>query len=246
LFAKEFPMIRSISALLLATAAVAVPVSAASAQTDEVRPVSGTRLDVVAQGEVNRVPDLARINAGVNTQAPTATEAIRQNAERMASVRAALRRAGIAERDIQTSSLNLQPVYHHQDSQPPRLTGYQAINEVSVRFRDIADTGRILDALVAQGANQLNGPMLSIDRPEAALDEARTAALRNARTRAELYARSLGMRVVRVLSVSEAGAAYPVVGRQMRTFDAAQNASSEIVPGEQTLAVTLTVSFELQ
>ena len=138
----------------------------------EVRPITGTRLDVVATGDVARVPDLVRINAGVVTQAPTAVEAIRQNAARMEAVRAALRAAGIADRDIQTSNLNLNPNYRYAENQPPQLVGYQAVNEVSVRFRDIAKTGAILDALVAQGANQINGPTLTIERPEAALDEA--------------------------------------------------------------------------
>ena len=119
------------AALLLA----AVP---AAAQPSEVRPISGTRLDVVANGEVTRVPDLVRINAGVVTQAPTAVEAIRQNAVRMQALLAALRAAGVAERDVQTSSLNLNPDYRHVDNQPPRLVGYQAMNTVSVRFRDIA------------------------------------------------------------------------------------------------------------
>src|ERR671920_2503487 len=126
-----------------------------------------------------------------------------------ASVRAALKRAGIADREIQTSSINLYPDYR-QDPQGanPQIVGYRASNEVSVRFRDIANSGKILDALVAQGANQINGPMLSIDKPEAALDEARTQALANARARAELYARALGKRVGRILSISEAGASY--------------------------------------
>ena len=87
--------------------------------------VTGTRLDVAATGEVTRVPDIVRINAGVVTQAPSATEAIRQNAARMERVRAALRRAGIADRDIQTSSISLQPDYRYAENQPPQLTGYR-------------------------------------------------------------------------------------------------------------------------
>jgi uncharacterized protein len=228
------------AALLLA----AVP---AAAQTGEVRPISGTRLDVLAMGEVSRVPDLVRINAGVVTQATTAVEAMRLNAARMEAVRAALRAAGIADRDIQTSTINLNPNYRHVENQPPRLIGYQAMNEVNVRFRDIAKTGPILDALVAQGANQINGPMLAIERPEAALDEARTQALTNARARAELYARSLGMRVARVLAVSEAMGPMPFARVGMvRGMAANQDASTQIVPGEQTLNVSLTVSFELE
>jgi uncharacterized protein YggE len=193
------------------------------------------------------VPDLVRINAGVVTQAPTAVEAIRQNAARMEAVRAALRAAGIADRDIQTSNLNLNPNYRYAENQPPQLVGYQAVNEVSVRFRDIAKTGAILDALVAQGANQINGPTLTIERPEAALDEARAEALANARARADFYARSLGMRVARVLSVSEASMGFiPPRSAGMDRGMVANEAATQIVPGEQTLNISLTVSFELE
>jgi uncharacterized protein len=230
----------SLSALTLP---FAVP---AAAQVAQVQTISGTRLDVVANGEVTRVPDIVRINAGVVTRAPTATEAIRQNAARMTSVRAALGRAGIAERDIQTSTINLQPEYRYAENQPPQLVGYQATNEVNVRFRDIANSGRILDALVAEGANTINGPMLGIDRPETALDEARTLALTNARARAELYARSLGMRVKRVLSVGEAGGYMPPQPMLMRAEAASNRDATQIAPGEQTLSVSLTVSFELE
>jgi uncharacterized protein len=231
---------------MMMAAAALLAATPAAAQVTEVPAMGGTRLDVVATGEVNRVPDVVRINAGVMTQAPTATEAIRQNAAKMDSVRSALRRAGIAERDIQTSSINLSPNWRHMENRAPELIGYQANNQVSVRFRDIANAGRILDALVAAGANQIDGPMFMIDRPEEALDEARRDALTKARARADLYARALGMRVVRILSVSEAGMGYmppqPVMARGM----AAAQADTAIVPGEQTLNASLTVTFELQ
>jgi hypothetical protein len=230
---------------LVAALALAVP-AIASAQPQPGEAVAGTRLDVVAVGEVTRIPDIARIGAGVVTQAPSATEAIRVNAARMTSVRAALRRAGIADRDIQTSSISLQPEYRYAENHPPQLTGYRASNEVNVRFRDIAQTGRILDALVAEGANQINGPSLEIDRPEAALDEARTAAIATARARADLYARTLGMRVVRVIAVSETGVPGAPVPRPMMMRREMFNDTTQIDPGEQRLSVALTVSFELQ
>lgn len=238
-------MIRPLLAASLLAIAAAPMATPAFAQ-DAAQAIAGTRLDVAATGEVRRVPDIVNINAGVVTQAPSAVEAIRQNAERMAGVRRALEQAGIAARDIQTSNVSLHPEYRYQDNQPPQLVGYRASNQVNVRFRDIAASGRILDALVAQGANQINGPMLGIDQPEAALDEARTAAIANARARADLYARALGMRVVRILSVSEGGAmpTPPVPMLRMQAADA--GAATEIQAGEQALSVTLTVSFELQ
>ncbi|MEA3066554.1 MAG: uncharacterized protein QOJ27_3015 [Sphingomonadales bacterium] len=230
-----------------ALALSALPLAPAAAQTPSATILlSGTRLDVVATGEVSRVPDVAHISAGVVSVAPTATAALAQNAAQMASVRAALKRAGIADRDIQTSSINLYPDYR-QDAQGanPQIIGYRASNEVSVKFRDIAATGKILDALVAQGANQINGPALAIDKPESALDEARTLALANARARAELYARALGKKVGRILSISEAGGSYggPVPMMRMRG-ESAQ--STSIDPGEQILTISLSVSFELE
>src|SRR5687768_8256170 len=214
--------------LAAALAATLLPLAPVAAQTQPATIVlNGTRLDVVATGEVTRVPDVARISAGVVSVAPTATAALAQNATQMASVRAALKRAGIADRDIQTSSINLYPDYRHDaQGSNPQIIGYRASNEVSVRFRDIANSGRILDALVAQGANQINGPMLSIDKPEAALDEARTQALANARARAELYARTLGMRVARVLSISEAAMGYMPPPRAGMVRDMAGNESA--------------------
>src|SRR5687768_4088414 len=234
-------------AALLALAAT--PLAAAAAQTPSLPApvISGTRLDVVTTGEVMRVPDVARITAGVVTTAPTATAALEQNARQMASVRAALRNAGIADRDIQTSSINLHPDYRHDErGTNPQIIGYRASNEVMVKFRDIKSTGKILDALVAQGANQISGPMLTIDKPEEALDEARLAALAQARSRAELYARAAGKRVARILSISESGGMQmPMVQMRARAGNMAAESTS-IDPGEQSVAVSLAVSFELE
>ncbi|WP_205479297.1 SIMPL domain-containing protein [Sphingomonas arenae] len=224
-------------------AAAAVP-AAAAAQPVQAQ-VAGTRLDIVATGEVSRVPDIAVISAGVVTRSSTASAAIDENARRMERVRSALKRAGVADRDIQTSSLSLNPDYRYVENQSPQLVGYQATNMVSVNFRDIRNTGRILDALVAEGANQINGPTLTIDKPEAALDEARTKAIANGRARADLYARTLGMRVTRLLSVSEAGG-FAVPPPMPVAMQAARDASSKIDPGEQQLQVSVTMSFELQ
>jgi hypothetical protein len=118
---------------------------------------------------------------------------------------------------------------------------------VTVRFRDIAASGKIIDALVAEGANQINGPTLTIDKPEAALDEARARAIATGRARADLYARSMGMRVVRTVAVSESGGSYPVPPPMPVMMEArAQSASSKIDPGEQKLQVSLAMTFELQ
>ena len=236
-------MMKSFLAALLLGAA-SLPMAANAQQSTQT--IAGTRLDISATGEVTRVPDVAIISAGVTTRAATAAAAMQEATERMNRVLAALKRAGIADRDIQSSSLNLNPEYRYANDQPPQLTGYTASNQVTVRFPDIRISGKILDALVGEGANQINGPSLVVDRPEAALDEARAKAVAIGRARAELYARSLGLRVARIVSVSENAANYPIPPRPMVIAGFAKSAETQVEPGEQKLEVTLAMTFELQ
>jgi len=227
--------------------AASLPTAAVAQQSTINQTIAGTRLDISATGEVTRVPDVAIISTGVVTRSATAGGAIQQAAARMARVRSALKSAGVDDRDIQTSNLSLNPDYRYDNNQPPKLIGYQAANTVTVRFRDIASSGKIIDALVAEGANQINGPTLTIDKPEAALDEARARAVAIGRARADLYARSMGLRVVRIVAVSESGGSYPVPPPMPVMMEArAQAASSKIDPGEQKLQVNLAITFELQ
>jgi uncharacterized protein len=234
-----------LAALTLGAAVLSVPAEAQQASITQ--SIAGTRLDINATGDVTRVPDLAIITAGVVTRSATASGALQQAANRMARVRSALKAAGIEDRDIQTTNINLNPEYSYANNQPPKLNGYTASNQVSVRFRDIANSGKILDALVAEGANSISGPNLTIDKPEVALDEARAKAVANGRARAELYARSLGMRIARVVSVSESGGSFPVAPPMPMVREAmAQAADTKIDPGEQKLEVNLAMTFELQ
>ena len=231
----------------LALCAAAPTAAAAQAVQAPMPAIAGTRLEVSATGEATRVPDLAIISAGVITRQATATAAIQENATRMERILSALKRAGIEERDVQTSSINLNPEYRYQENRAPQLVGYNASNQVSIRFRDIRNTGKILDALVAEGANQINGPTLTIDKPEAALDEARLKALAAGRARADVYARALGRRVARIVSISESGGSSPIPPPMPMMMEArAQGGDSKVLPGEQKLQVTLSIVFDLQ
>lgn len=232
----------SIAALI---GAAAIPSAAAQAQ-QITQTIAGTRLDVNATGEVTRVPDVAIISAGVVSRSTTASAALQDTADRMQKVLAALKRAGVEDRDIQTSNVSLNPEYRYPDNQAPQLVGYTASNSVTVRFRDIAKSGKILDALVAQGANQINGPNLGVDKPEAALDEARAKAIAAGRARAGLYARSLGMRVVRIVAVNESGSFSPPPRPVMMEARMAAAPQTKIEPGEQNLQVNVQMTFELQ
>ncbi len=233
----------AIAALVFA----ALPVPANAQVSSPAILPDGTMLDVVAQGQTSRVPDVATIRAGVVTQGATAAGALADNAQRMARVLAALKRAGIVPRDVSTSNVGLTPQYRYVENQAPVVTGYQASNSVSVRFRDIGKAGAILDALVKEGANQIDGPSLAIDQPDAALDEARTDAVKRARARADLYARAAGLTVSRIVSISEssenAGASPPPV---FYARAKAADASTQIAAGETDVTVTISVRFLLK
>jgi hypothetical protein len=205
-----------------------------------------TLLQVSAHAEAHRVPDVATISAGVVTQAADADAAMRANAQQMDKVMAAVRAAGIAERDIQTSGINVNPQYRYAENQPPAITGYQASNTVNLKVRDIGKLGRVLDALVASGANQVNGPSFEIDQPDTVYDEARRAALDKAQARAAMYAKTLGLRVHRIVSIGEGGGYRPPVPMPMMAMAKAMDrAETQVAPGENILGADLDVVFEL-
>ncbi|TXH66315.1 MAG: SIMPL domain-containing protein [Lysobacteraceae bacterium] len=220
----------------------------ASAQTTPTpaAPNDGTLLSISAEAKATRVPDVATLSTGVVTQAADANSALRANAEAMGKVMSAVKAAGIAERDVQTTGINIYPQYRYAENQAPAITGYQASNTVSVKVRDMARIGKVLDALVANGANQVNGPSFEIDEPEAAYDEARVAAIKKAQARAKLYADALGLRIRRVVSVSEGGGFSPPMPQPVMLKAAAMEmADTPVSPGESNLSARVDVVFEL-
>lgn len=246
---------RTLTFLLAPLALTLALPAAAQAQIAGQPPVApnATLLSLTAQGKSTRTPDLAVFNAGVVTQGVTASEALSANAAAMNRVIATLKKAGIADRDIQTSQISLNPVYSQPEYGPngvprqePRITGYQAVNNVTIRSRNVAGFGKVLDALVASGANQVNGPSFQMAEPAAAMDEARLDAMKSARARADLFARAAGLRVVRIVSISEGGGFSPPQPVYMRAMKAeAAAAPTPIAVGEVEAEVNLSVQFEL-
>jgi uncharacterized protein YggE len=243
---------------LPAALALATPLTA-PALAQQMGPVPAieqghTLLTVNADGRTDRAPDLAVFNAGVTTQGKTAAEALGANSTAMSRVIAALKRAGIAERDIQTSNIGINPVYSEPRRLPngslepraPEIVGYQVNNSVSVRERRLGDYGKVIDALVSAGANQVNGPSFQLDKPDDALDAARGEAIAKARTRANLYAGAAGLRVVRIVSITESGGyAPPMPMYRMAVNAVAAAPAPPVATGEVSLRANVTVQFEL-
>jgi uncharacterized protein YggE len=232
-----------------------LPVAAAAAMAIPAVPAAAAEIQIQAQNPVveltvNEVvkssPDTAQVGAGVQVRAPTAVEAMRQNAAQMDKVIARLRQLGIKAEDIQTSNFSLNPQYDYRgDGQLPQFLGYDAGNQVSVTLRDMGKIGETLDALVQAGANNVNGPSFSLEKDAAVKAAARKAAFEHARTQATEYARMAGYAGVRVLEISESisqvGPMPVAQAMEMR----AGAAKTPIEPGQVGTGVTVTVKFEM-
>jgi uncharacterized protein YggE len=205
-----------------------------------------TTLNLAAYGEVNAPPDMATIGLGVTTQAGTAAEAMQANAARMGQVMAALKKAGIAAKDIQTSGLNLNPQYVYEQNVPPRLTGYQASNQVAVIVHDLAKLGAAVDATVNAGANQVNGINFGLNEPTTTENAAREAAVKALQAKADLYAKATGYRVGRLVSLSEGGGYTPGPPMPMVMAAAKREAmDTSVSPGELKIRIDVSGLYEL-
>jgi uncharacterized protein YggE len=207
---------------------------------------AATTVALAASGEVKAAPDMATVSLGVQTQATTAAQAMSDNARRMAEVVAAIRRGGVEAKDIQTSGLNLAPQWAYEQNQPPRLTGYQASNQVTVTVNDLARLGPVLDAVVGAGANQVNGVSFGLKDPQAAQDQARQKAVQALQARARLYADATGYRVGRLVNLSETGGVFPEPPRPLARMTAAvAMAPTPVEAGELDVRVDITGLYEL-
>ncbi|MDP3659641.1 SIMPL domain-containing protein [Phenylobacterium sp.] len=239
--------LRAATLCVLMAAAVAAPPAFAQTAPAADTMFRATTLNLQAYGEVRAAPDIATISLGVMTEAKTASEAMQANATRMTQVIAALRRAGIAERDIQTSGLNLNPQYVYEQNVAPRLSGYQATNQVSITVRDLKKLGAAVDATVEAGANQVNSISFGLNDPTTAENAAREAAVKALGAKADLYARATGYRIGRLVSLSEGGGYSPspppmpmVSMARMEKAD-----STPVSPGELRVRIDVSGLYEL-
>lgn len=202
------------------------------------------RITITGEGRVEVAPDMATVSLGVTTEAATAAEAMAANSDELARVLERLRWAGIAERDLQTSSLSLNPNWHHgQGPDSPRIVGYVASNQLTVRVRDLALLGGVLDAAVKDGANTLNGVSFGVTDPAPLLAEARKRAVADARERAALLAEAAGVGLGPVEAISEGG-----TGGGMPMYRGAPIAMEAAVPmaeGELSISATVTVVWQI-
>ena len=224
--------------------ALAAAVSAGQAQAQPRTPPEG-QVVVIGEGTVRVQPDYAQVEGGVTTRARTVKEAADANSKLMAAITSTLLESGIAQADIQTSRFSIQPVYAQQEPRTePKLTGYSVSNQVRVNIRQIVKAGDILDRLVAAGVTNVGSIAFLVSDPSKALDQAREAAIADARRKAEIYARASGVQLGKVTWVSEdSGFAAPFAMRA--GAPSAMAAAVPISTGEDTLHARVTVGFEI-
>jgi uncharacterized protein YggE len=225
---------RSLSLTMAACALAMLPILPASARAAE------RSITVTGEATVSVAPDNANIRLGVTSQGKNAREASEANARQMTNVLAAIKEAGVADRDVQTSRLSLQPQYEQGKAGPARLLGFQVTNQVTIRIRDIDKFPGILDRAIAAGANEMSGIEFVVSEQSKLLDQARDDAVSDARRKAELYAKAAGVKLGPVTSISEEGSSPP------RPVVQAMRASAvPVAPGEQLLRAAVSVTFEL-
>lgn len=229
--------------LMLACAAPAAMAEAQPTSADSM--FRATTFNLSGHGEARVAPDMATINMGVTTTAATAAAAMQANSTQMNSAMAALRKAGVAAKDIQTSGLNLSAQYAYEQNQPPKLTGYQASNQVTVTVHDLARLGQAVDAVVAAGANQVNGISFGLNDPTAAENAARQDAVRALKAKADLYSAATGYKVVRLVSLSEGGGYTPPPPMPMYAMAKRQAMDTSVSPGELKISVDVTGLYEV-
>ena len=224
----------------LAAAALAGALLTAPALAQVIPPAA---ISVTGEATVSVPPDLAEIDGGVTSEAKTAREASEANNAAMGKVLQALKGAGIEEKDVQTARLSLQPQSAPNRSGPSAIAGYRASNRVTIRVRDVTKVASVIDTLVGAGANEIGGINFVVSQASKLLDEARERAVADARRKAEIYARAAGVTLGAPLSISEEGNSAPVPYRRMA---AGMAASAPVAQGEETLQVTVSVSWAIK
>lgn len=241
--------IRSTVPVLAAAGAAVLALSAvpAAAQGNDAA-FRATTFNLSASGETAIAPDMATITLGVQTEGASAAAALSANGLAMNKVIAALKKAGVAERDIQTSNLNVNPQHVYEQNQPPRLTGYQASNQVTILARDLSKLGQTVDAAASAGANTVSGISFGLQNPQKAEDEARIKAVAALKAKSDLYARATGYKVVRLVSLNEAGG-YTPSPQPVPMFAMAKREmadSTAISGGELKVRVEVSATYEAQ
>jgi uncharacterized protein YggE len=202
-------------------------------------------ITVTGIGRVILTPDVADLRLGVNITRPTATQARADAAAAMTKVVDAIKKAGIPEKDIKTSTLSLQPVYDYSTKSQGQLTGFQVMNIVSVTSHDVSKVGDLVDAAVAAGATSVDGVTFRVEDETKAEGQARTAAVTDAKAKADALAAAAGVTISGVSSISETSSGMPYPMPYAAAAPARDAMSTPVQPGTTEIDITVTVVYRI-
>lgn len=235
---KDFAMNRTLPSIALTLALMLAAPAALADATPRTLTVNGT-------GEVSAAPDRAQLSTGVLTQATTAAAALAANSRAMIAVFDTLKRAGIAEKNIQTSNFSVSPQYTSaKPGGPSHISGYQVSNTVTVMVEKLDRVGPALDALVAAGSNQIDGPSFSIADPKPLLAKAREEAVKDAAARAQTLAAASGVTLGPIVSISESGGYSPPQPMYRMAMTAAAP-PPPVAAGEESVSASVSITWEI-
>ena len=205
-------------------------------------------ISISGHGEIRAVPDLAVVSIGVTSQGASARDALDVNTKSMKALLDTLKGAGIDARDMATSNFTVGPRldYGNNNGQPPKVVGYDVNNMVTVTVRKIEDLGGLLDVAVTTGSNTINGVSFSVSKPDSMLDEARKAAVVDARHKADIYAAAGGFTLGNIISLSEGTAYQPPTPYMVKSARAESSDAVPIAQGEQTLSIDVSIAYEIK
>lgn len=225
---------------LITAALFAMTVTTTPSQAD-----NSVELTLTATGVSTAAPDMMTLRGGVITQEKTAAEAVGKNSQTTRAVIEAVKAAGVDKKDIQTAQLSINPRYSYSNN-TQTLLGYEARNSVRVNVRNTDDAGKVIDAMVKAGANELNGPSFSFSDPSEMMNEARSIAVKAAKKRAELYAKAAGLSQVQLISLEENGANQVHPMEMMRANVGADfSGAPPVEAGTQDVKINVTAKFKL-
>lgn len=236
-------------ALLATLFAFGLVATACSSQAEDTDAPQRT-VTVTGHGEARAAPDIAHLSAGVRTQAADAKAALAANTAEMNKVFVAMRQAGIADKDMQTSNVSVRPLYASHppgqpQTEPAKIIGYQVSNTVNVVVRDLSKLGTDLDAFVGAGANQLYGVSFDIANPDPLLDKAREAAVKDAMRKADLLTKAAGVKLGKLLTMSESSSSGPVPKLALARA-AMEAAPVPTAAGEQSVEARVNLTFAIE
>ncbi len=208
------------------------------------------KITISGSGSVHVAPDMATLVSRVITQGDDAKSALKENSVTMRAILKDVEAAGIDKKNIQTTGFDISPIYGNRNlndgkHKAPQIVGYRVQNGIQINLKDVSRLGTTLDMLVQGGSNDVGQVRFGVSNPEKYIDEAREAAVKDARTKAETYAKAAGVTLGKVLSISEAGYNPNPYPEMMMMRAAKMDSAPPIAEGQQTLSSSVTITYEL-